>query len=350
MAILDPVDHQAAALDEVFRAHRRDLVALCRRRLGSGPDAEDAAHEAMLRAWRARASLEEARDPWPWLATIAGNVCIDVHRRRATARSYVVPPVDAPFGPEDHVVRSTHDDLLREALAQLSPSRREALLLREVEDWDYGRIAAHQRKSAGSVRTAVTRARQELRDHVESLARARDQWPLAGLTGGLVDRVRARYLRMRADVAATAARASARVDIALDAATTAASSSAAHVAIGGLMVLTLTGTTGGPATNPVDPTVAAVSAPAATASTPTDRRTPYAVAPASAPIDPLQSPPWTTLPAAALPAGAPVASPAPVTRALPSLAVPVTIRVPDPGTSVAPAGVGSDPVAELLRP
>src|SRR5689334_12272606 len=145
MAILEPVDQQATALDHLFRAHRADLIALCRRRLGPGPDAEDAAHEAMLRAWRSRSSLDESREAWPWLATIAGNVCIDVQRRRATARAYVVPHADTPLGPEDLVVRSAHDGLLREALDQLAPARREALLLREVEDWDYGQIAAHQR-------------------------------------------------------------------------------------------------------------------------------------------------------------------------------------------------------------
>src|SRR5258705_564498 len=49
--------------------------------LGSGPDAEDAAQEAAMRAWRRRATCRDA--PGAWIRTIARNEALrTVGRRR----------------------------------------------------------------------------------------------------------------------------------------------------------------------------------------------------------------------------------------------------------------------------
>src|SRR5919197_5404826 len=71
-----------AALDALMRRHRAAVVRACRRLLRDGPDAEDAAQEALVQALIA---LPRLRDPTrfaPWLHGIALNVSRRALRRR----------------------------------------------------------------------------------------------------------------------------------------------------------------------------------------------------------------------------------------------------------------------------
>lgn len=176
-------------------AHGDELVAivegygpklrqLCERRLGPSHDIDDAVQEVLLRAWRALPEYDESQPLWPWLATIAGNVCIDLARRQR---------VDAMRRGQDSVI-VLHDDRLeaqerdrvvREAMARLPNPSATALYLREVEGWDYEQIGEHLDRNAGAARTTVTRARHLLRTHVESIARSKGQWPLGLALGPL---------------------------------------------------------------------------------------------------------------------------------------------------------------------
>jgi RNA polymerase sigma-70 factor (ECF subfamily) len=54
----------------------------CYRMLGSAHDGDDIVQETMLRAWRARDSLQDQSLLRPWLYRIATNVCFDELKRR----------------------------------------------------------------------------------------------------------------------------------------------------------------------------------------------------------------------------------------------------------------------------
>src|SRR5918992_1324449 len=76
------------ALDETTFAslvepHRRELHVHCYRMMGSFEEAEDLVQEALLRAWRARESIEGGPLFRAWLYRIATNVCLDALRRRS---------------------------------------------------------------------------------------------------------------------------------------------------------------------------------------------------------------------------------------------------------------------------
>jgi RNA polymerase sigma-70 factor, ECF subfamily len=67
------------APDEL-EVYRRELTGYCYRMLGSGFDAEDAAQETFLRAWRFGDSFEGRSSVRSWLYRVATNICVDMHR------------------------------------------------------------------------------------------------------------------------------------------------------------------------------------------------------------------------------------------------------------------------------
>lgn len=206
----DPVLEGVEALhdfDSLYRLFGDRLTRFCRAQIGPTGDPEDAAQEALMKAWASRERFDPSRPLWPWLATIARNVCIDQQRHHLVARARLQPAELSPLGPEDLVMGQAHRGLVRDAIQELTPGAREVLLLHFVDELGYAEIAARQHRSQGAIRTAVARARSDLRRRVEVLARARGAWPLAGLTGGIapirvkrMGRLRAAAQRRTADV------------------------------------------------------------------------------------------------------------------------------------------------------
>ena len=70
--------------DALLQLHRPMAFRLAYLMLGDAADAEDVLQEAFIRAFNARAQLDPARDPKPWLLTIVANLARN--RRRAIGR------------------------------------------------------------------------------------------------------------------------------------------------------------------------------------------------------------------------------------------------------------------------
>jgi RNA polymerase sigma-70 factor (ECF subfamily) len=308
------------------------LERLCQQRLGPGGDAEDAAHEALLKAWAALDRIDPDRPVWPWLATIARNTCTDIQRRQrlATTRR---PLEDVPAAdPEDLVCALDRHGVVRRALRELPTADRDLLVLRDVESRSYAEIAARQARSPGAVRMAVARARALLRTRVEELARASGQWPLAGLTGGLMLRVRTR---------ASAARAWLRnvgvhVSSGIEAAGAASMVAVAPVAVAGLATLLSP-----PAAAAAHPPPAAVSALVAPAP-----------APSSGPSAPAERPhrPEVEETTVTLAPVAEVAAPQEVPDLLPAVPPLVPPAIAPPGLDPPPASVAQVADVPVARP
>ena len=169
----DAVQAEAARL---YAAHRRWVYALCRGRLRSREDAEDAVQLTFLYAFR---SLQ--RDVLPdrefaWLRTIADNVC-RTRRRDASSRSHVEEISDVHA--VEHLLPArerpeTDLDALRAALETLPDAQRRAVLLREWQGLSYKEIATALGLSEPAVETLLFRARRRLAHSLGDVRRALD--------------------------------------------------------------------------------------------------------------------------------------------------------------------------------
>jgi RNA polymerase sigma-70 factor (ECF subfamily) len=162
----------------VVSQHRR-IYAICYRFTGSGADAEDLTQELFLKLYRNLGSFDTHKGSFQtWIATLARNLLVDHFRRtrqdRATdsldaslsigedAPSLADRLADPRPSQESHASGLELKASIQQALAQLSPELREAVILRDLEDMDYKEIAQVLRIPEGTVKSRISRGRGEL--------------------------------------------------------------------------------------------------------------------------------------------------------------------------------------------
>ena len=170
------------ALAEFFEATFADVYGLALRMLGDRQTAEDVTQEVFLRVQKAASTLDPARDPRPWLRTIAANLCRDHWRSFGARVARQSHPVDedtdraAPLrsdgpAPDAGLLQAERADRVQDAIGQLSPDLREVVLLRDYEGLDHGTIARIVGASDAAVRKRYSRALARLGELLQ------DVWP-----------------------------------------------------------------------------------------------------------------------------------------------------------------------------
>jgi RNA polymerase sigma-70 factor (ECF subfamily) len=151
------------ALVACVREHGAVLGRLCMALLGSQADADEAAQETLLRAHRAMATYRGEGSVKAWLCGIARHVCAHAleTRRRGRQLLEVVPGPDEVS--PDALARRQQAKLLRDALARLKPTEREALVLRYVAELSHREIAAACNLDEAAARKRISRALARLR-------------------------------------------------------------------------------------------------------------------------------------------------------------------------------------------
>jgi RNA polymerase sigma-70 factor (ECF subfamily) len=131
-------------------------------RFASNPsEAEDIAQDALLRAWRRRATLRDSECRNQWLATIVRN---EAFRLRARVRPEPTATIELREGVEDERVVATVERAdLQAALRRLSERDRRLLAMRYQEDLTQAAIAGRLGIPEGTVKVRLHRARAKLR-------------------------------------------------------------------------------------------------------------------------------------------------------------------------------------------
>jgi RNA polymerase sigma-70 factor (TIGR02960 family) len=158
--------------------HRRELHVHCYRMLGSFDEAEDAVQETMLRAWRARETLDSVENLRAWLYKVATNTCLDLIKRRRRQLERIDSLAEVPWLQpypdqllDEMVERETIELAFLAVIQLLPPPQRAALILREVAGWSANETAELLELSVPAVNSAVQRARATLREHLPTTRR-----------------------------------------------------------------------------------------------------------------------------------------------------------------------------------
>jgi RNA polymerase sigma-70 factor (ECF subfamily) len=140
--------------------------------LGDRLEAEDATHDAVLRAQRSWPSVRDPAAAPAWLDRIVVNECRDRLRRRRVARTIAATEGRAhePAGRPDDAL-SAERAALRDALAELGPDHRLVVVLRYLADLPIDAIAARIGTPPGTVKSRLHHALRQLRAAYEASAR-----------------------------------------------------------------------------------------------------------------------------------------------------------------------------------
>lgn len=166
-----------AAFNELVERYQGPAYNLALRMLGSAPAAEDATQEAFLAAFRNLRSLRGANFR-SWLLRIVANACHDQLRsarrrpadslERALSANPSAAPPDGAAGPPESAERQELARALEAGLATLPPDQRLAVILSDVQGYDYEEIARITRSALGTVKSRLNRGRRRLRDYLRT--------------------------------------------------------------------------------------------------------------------------------------------------------------------------------------
>src|SRR5687768_1852674 len=152
-----------------FEPHRRRLLGLAYRMLGSMAEAEDAVQEAYLR-WH-DADRASVADPRGFLMTTTARICLDVLKSaRVRREEYVGPWLPDPVTDTAALAPDAQTELAEDlsvalllALDRLSPLERAAFLLHDVFDYSFAQVADALGRNEAACRQLATRARARVR-------------------------------------------------------------------------------------------------------------------------------------------------------------------------------------------
>jgi RNA polymerase sigma-70 factor (ECF subfamily) len=151
--------------------HAPILYRLAYRLVGDRHEAEDIVQDTFRSAWKTRDSYVPAEGERAWLTAILRRRVVDRWRKKPQPRPAAN---DSPFEigvPGVDPTADEYSDEMQQALGQLAPELREALLLVVVGELTHQEAANLLKTPLGTILSRVSRARTRLRELLLDRAR-----------------------------------------------------------------------------------------------------------------------------------------------------------------------------------
>jgi len=160
-----------SAFGALVQKYQDRIYTLCRYMLENQDDADDAAQDTFVKAFQGLKGFTPTSSFYTWLYRIAVNTCLD-HKRKFFFHSLFFSadnetnidsfPSQAP-SPESAYATKQSMQALQTALSCLSNKLRVVIVLNELEGLSYEEIAEVLDVSVGTVKSRISRAREELK-------------------------------------------------------------------------------------------------------------------------------------------------------------------------------------------
>jgi RNA polymerase sigma-70 factor (ECF subfamily) len=155
-----------AAFDLIVERHRRQVYQVCYRFAGNHEDASDLAQDVFIKAFKGLRRFKGQSALSTWLYRVAVNTCLN----RAALRRPISEPLDAGRQVDDRaadplqsLVAQERARRVRDAVSQLPPKQRAALMLRVYQELSHDEIARVLGSTVGAAKANFFHAMGNLR-------------------------------------------------------------------------------------------------------------------------------------------------------------------------------------------
>ena len=173
-------DGDPAAMGTLLEAYQRRIYSICYRMVRDEHEARDLTQDAMLRVIQGLDSYDGRSKLSTWVIRVTMNTCLSHLRKQklrrhgsldAGSENATSGPLDprslGELSPAGRVELAEMRILLGRALLCLDPDMRAVLVLRDMQELEYGKIAKALEVPIGTVKSRLFRARVALRAAVE---------------------------------------------------------------------------------------------------------------------------------------------------------------------------------------
>lgn len=174
-----------------MRTHRRKVFNVAYKFVGRHDEAEDLTQDIFIKIFKALHTFDRRANFQTWLISVSRNLCIDHYRSVRKERATMARDVDAselspvsrertPLGELEQVDLKS---IIRQALAELPATLRQAVTMRDLQEFSYQEIADHLGLPEGTVKSRINRGRHELARQIRRLQQHRPPGSMASRGG-----------------------------------------------------------------------------------------------------------------------------------------------------------------------
>ena len=159
------------AFEQLVLLYEKKIYGLALRYLGDEQDALDASQEVFIRVFRFIKGFKNESSFSTWIYKIAVNVCRDMASHRMPLVSLSddegeTEIADVRFSPETEFEKRELKRLLSEGIKALDEDHRQVIILRDMQNLSYEKIAEILGINVGTVKSRIARGRDKLRRYL----------------------------------------------------------------------------------------------------------------------------------------------------------------------------------------
>lgn len=165
-----------SAFEELVLKYQDRIYNLCRYMLSNAHDAEDATQDTLIKAYQNLKKFRPEASFYTWLYRIAVNTCLDYKRRpffeslfkkTDEGEEFIEEPSSEWPSPERLYESKQIGSAMHNSIRKLPPKLRTVIILKEIEGLSYQEIADILEVSTGTVKSRISRAREELKQRLK---------------------------------------------------------------------------------------------------------------------------------------------------------------------------------------
>ena len=163
---------KSAALESLLLAYEKKVYNVAYRYMGNEADACDITQEALLKMYCSLRTFRIGSSFQSWVYRLTVNTCLDYLRKRRKQPLSLESAMESgsafedqsSASPEAHCLQIENVDHIQKAINTLCDNHRITVILRDIAGLSYDEIAKALRVSTGTVKSRLSRGRQQLKE------------------------------------------------------------------------------------------------------------------------------------------------------------------------------------------